>query len=171
MSPVLRLNSIAIVAALTLALGASLSAQTPTTVASIDRVHLVAYHPECNPLARRFDPVWVNGWGWRMPRVGWHVLYPTANYTIARGLAGLGVNRKVAAIGATLGMGLIPHLRQAALGLKHGSVYELNAPDWVFDLWNRSLPSWAMLGGHDATRRDVALWFAGDVALSCFGSP
>lgn len=141
------------------------------TIGRVGNVAFINRRPNCNPLAKAFDPVWIHGEGWTMPRGLWHAMYPTANYGIARGLTALHVNRKVAAVGATIGLGLIPHLRQAALGLKHGQVYELNAPDWIYDLWNRSLPSWALLSGHSTTKRDVAIWAAGDVALSCFARP
>lgn len=160
--------------ALALILGAStLAAQSDYmhTIAAVGKVHLINRHPNCNPLAQAFDPVWIHGEGWTMPRIGWHVMYPTANYAIAKGLTKLGVNKKVAAVGATIGLGLIPHIRQAALGLKHGNVYELNAPDWIFDLWNRSLPSWALLSDRKNTKRDIAVWAAGDIALSCFARP
>jgi hypothetical protein len=142
------------------------------TIARVGNVSLMNHHPACDPFAEAFDPVWVNGWGWTMPRIGWHVMYPALNYGIARSLMAVHVNRKVAAIGATVALGLIPHARQAALGLKNGAVYELNLPDWGFDLWNRSLPSWVLLSDDRAmTRRDVVIWAAGDVALSCFARP
>lgn len=155
--------------ALSFALASILPAQQ--TLAQLGNVRVVAHAPMCNPFARRFDPVWVNGWGWTMPRVGWHALYPTVTYGLARGLHAMGVNAKVAAIGASVGVGLVPHLRQASLGLKHGSVYELNAPDWIFDLWNRSLPSVAMLSTRQHTTRDLAIYAVGDLTLSCFASP
>ena len=161
-----------VILALAAALGPTLTAQVPHTIADLGNVRFVAYAPQCNPFQMRHDAVWIHGEGWTMPRIGWHVMYPTLNLGIAKGLTAIGVNRSVAAIGATVGLGLIPHVRQAALGLRRDVVYELNAPDWIFDLWNRSLPSWMLLSGDRQTaQRDVVPWIVGNIALSCFATP
>lgn len=154
-------------------IAAPLAAQTDYThtIARVDHVALINHHPACDPFAKAFDPVWVNGWGWTMPRIGWHLMYPLVNLGIAYAATKIHVNRKVAAIVAPVPLEIAPHLRQAALGLKQDGVYELNAPDWIFDAWNRSLPSWVLLSDHKTTKRDVAIWMIGDIALSCFARP
>jgi hypothetical protein len=163
--------------ALVLALcAAPLAAQTNApdythTIVRVGNVSLMNHHPACNPFAQAFDPVWIHGEGWTMPRIGWHLMYPAINLGIAYGLTKLHVNRKVAAIVGPIPLEIAPHLRQAALGLKQEGRYELNLPDWAYDAENRSFPSWVLLSDHQTTKRDVAIWLVGDVALSCFARP
>jgi hypothetical protein len=67
--------------ALVLALcAAPLPAQTDYThtIVRVGNVSLMNHHPACNPFAQAFDPVWIHGEGWTMPRIGWHVMYPAS---------------------------------------------------------------------------------------------
>lgn len=150
-----------------LLLAMPLRAQAPDythTIVRVSRVELINHHPDCNPFAMAFDPVTPSGWGWRMPRILWHGLYPTANAGVKRGLEALHVNATIATGVSLVALPLLPHLRQAALGLKHGQVYQLNLYDWWYDWHNRNAINFA-----DA--HALGAWAVGDVALSCFARP
>lgn len=160
-------RALAIAVALTLATASNAVAQTRDythVIARAGKVEFINHHPACNPFAMAHDPVWVNGWGWTMPRIGWHVMYPTVNAGIKRGLIALHVPRPIATGVAFIALPLLPHLRQAKLGLQHGDVYQLNLYDWFYDFENRNAINFA-----DADA--LAAWAVGDVALSCFARP
>lgn len=172
MTPI-RPRLVPLIVVLLLAVARVVSAQSDYmhTIARIGHVSLVNRHPHCNPLTLAFDPVWVNGWGWSMPRIGWQLMYPALNLGIVYALIRLHANRKAAAIGGPVPLEIAPHIRQAIAGLNAGGVYEANLPDWIADAWNRSLPSWALLSDRKNTKRNIAIWAVGDVALSCFARP
>jgi hypothetical protein len=161
--------------ALALALcAAPLAAQTDYThtIVRVGNVSLMNHHPACNPFAQAFDPVWIHGEGWTMPRIGWHATYIGVNTGITYALMWAHVPRKIAAIVGPLPLQFIPHVRQAALGLKNGQVYELNLLDWIYDGWSRGFPAWALSSPDGRiTRRNIEVWAAGDLALSCFARP
>lgn len=141
------------------------------TIVRIGHVSLVNRHPYCNPFTQAFDPVWIHNEGWRMPRIAWHVMYPALNYGISASLLKLSLNRTFVATISPLPLALIPHVLQLLAGIKHGQVYEANAPDWAYDAWNRSFPTWELLSDSTNRKRNLLIWAAGDVALSCFARP
>lgn len=134
---------------------------------SAQSIKIINKNPNCNPFQQKFDPVWIHGEGWTMPRVGWHIMYPALSIAMDGTLVKMGVNKKVAVVASSLSLGLLPHLRQARLGLRHNGTYELNLADWVFDLWNRSLPSW----NYAHSKKAYLIYLGGDLALSCWADP
>lgn len=129
----------------------------------------VGHHPDCalarpmydNPLPRT---------GWVMRRYEWHV-----GYALTTGAVAYGVHRFtslpgwMSAAGAVVVIGIVPHVT----GWIRGS-YPIDLRDWGFDLWNRSLPLWVLLGrGRDRTTQALAAstYVAGYFALACYASP
>lgn len=152
-----------------------LPAQSPDythVIARVDRVEIISHHLDFNPIAMAFDPVWTNGYGWRMPRIAWHAMYPLANAGIKRGtvwtLEAVRVPPRAAeTIGWTVaftGLTLLPHARQMAIGLRNDHTYQLNACDWIFDWHNRDMVNWRDAG-------HLGRWAALDVLLSPCARP
>lgn len=140
------------------------------TIARIGRVEVINRHPNCNPFVQAFDPVWFHNKGWTMPRVGWAIGYPLLNWGIVWALSKI-VDRTLAAIAGPAPLEIGPHIGQTAVGLQGGRVYQLNGPDVVYDVWNRSFPTWLMLSDSSNRKRHLATWAIGDIALFCFGRP
>lgn len=128
------------------------------------KIEFVNHHPACNPFALAFDPVWIHGEGWTMPRIAWHATYPAVNEGVRWGLEKVGSPSWLVTGITTFALPLGPHIRQMYLGLRGGRTYQLNLYDWFYDFHNRNLPNYR-------SKKAIAYWAVGDVALSCFARP
>ena len=132
---------------------------------------------DCNLARKAFDNPFHDSRGWWMRRYLWHAGFQVGSLGVGYGLHRFTSLPTWAAAGTpTIGLGLLPHVRQTLIGDA-----TINSADWAFDLWNRSTPTiWAVAhkkdhdgGGIRWKRHAVALgvFLVGYAALSCFSSP
>jgi hypothetical protein len=111
--------------------------------------------------------------GWTMRRYEWHLFYAGLTSGVAYGIHKVTkLPPWASATIATVGIGLVPHIRGYAR-----KEYGINAGDWAFDLWTRGAPALAVAGGVGdiGTTRSRILagttYLAGYAALACYASP
>lgn len=141
---------------------ATLAAQTSSKVPPRD----------CNLARRAYDNPLSDSQGWTMRRYEWHAFYAGVSTLTAYGIhKTTKLPRWASATIATVGIGLIPHIRGGLL--KHQ--YPVDLRDWAFDLFDRGAPAFLLVGRADNTWRSNALaataFVGGYAALACYSSP
>jgi len=128
--------------------------------------------PDCNLAEKRFDNPFADHSGWLMRRYQWHAFYAVASTATAEGIHRVThLPRWASAVTATVGLGVLPHIRSGLLVRR----YPINPPDWGFDLFNRAAPLFVWSGLRGGTWQSQALaattYAAGYAALACYASP
>ena len=140
----------------------TLVAQTSTSSARRD----------CNLARRAYDNPLSDSRGWTMRRYEWHAFYAGLSTLTAYGIhKTTKLPRWASATIATVGIGLIPHIRGGLI--KHE--YPVDLRDWAFDLFDRGAPAILLVGRSDNTWQSNALaataFVGGYAALACYSSP
>lgn len=132
---------------------------------------------DCDITRNAFDNPFSDTKGYVLPRYQWHAAYAGGTLALGYALHRWGkLPPWAASTIATLGIGLVPHVRGYLKG-----TYAINPADWSFDLWNRSTPTfWAIAHRHDDSSSGVhwrrhaiatGTWTLGYLATVCFASP
>jgi hypothetical protein len=127
----------------------------------------------CNLAEQAYDNPFSDGSGWTMRRYQWHIFYAGLTSGAAYGIHKVThLPPWASAAIATVGIGLVPHIRGYA-----NKTYGINVGDWTFDLWTRGAPALAVAGGVGdvgSTRSRIlagTTYLAGYAALACYASP
>jgi hypothetical protein len=128
--------------------------------------------PDCNLAERRYDNPFADHSGWSMRRYQWHAFYAGMSTAAAEAIhRTTHLPRWASAVTATVGIGLIPHIRSGLVAKR----YPFNPADWGFDLFDRAAPIfvWSGMSGGTWPSRTVAAttYLAGYAALACYASP
>ena len=127
---------------------------------------------DCNLARRAYDNPFSDRSGWTMRRYQWHGFYAGLSTLTAYGIhKTTKLPRWASATIATVGVGLIPHIRSSLV--KHQ--YDVDTRDWAFDLFNRGAPAVLLVGRSGNSWQSNSLAAAGFVggylALACYASP
>ena len=107
-----------------------------------------------------------------MRRYQWHGFYAGLSTLTAYGIhKTTKLPSWASAAIATVGIGLIPHIRSGLV--KHE--YKVDARDWAFDVFNRAAPAILLVGRSGKTWQSNTLaattFVGGYFALACYASP
>jgi hypothetical protein len=107
-----------------------------------------------------------------MRRYQWHAFYAAMSTGASEAIhRTTHLPRWASALTATVGLGLVPHIRSGLVGRR----YPFNPADWGFDLFDRAAPMfvWSGVSGGTWQSPTVAAttYFAGYAALACYASP
>jgi hypothetical protein len=127
---------------------------------------------DCNLARPAYDNPFSDSRGWTMRRYEWHAFYAGLSTLTAYGIhKTTKLPAWASATIATVGIGLLPHIRGGLI--KHE--YGVNALDWGFDVLDRGAPALLVLGrsGHTWQSKTLAATtlVAGYFALACYSSP
>jgi hypothetical protein len=107
-----------------------------------------------------------------MRRYQWHAFYATLSTATAEVIhRTTHLPRWASAVTATVGLGLVPHIRGGLLDRR----YPIDPADWGFDLFDRAAPIfvWSGVSGGTLRSQTVAAttFLVGYAALACYASP
>ncbi len=107
-----------------------------------------------------------------MRRYEWHAFYAGLSTLTAYGIhKTTKLPRWASAAIATVGIGLVPHIRGGLIKRD----YPVHALDWGFDILNRGAPAFLVMGqaGNSWQSRALAAtaYIGGYAALACYSSP
>ena len=127
---------------------------------------------DCNLARPAYDNPFSDARGWTMRRYQWHGFYAGLSTLTAYGIhKTTKLPGWASATIATVGLGLIPHIRGSLV--KHQ--YKMDTRDWAFDLFNRGAPAMLIVGRPGKTWQSntiaAAGFAAGYLTLACYASP
>jgi len=107
-----------------------------------------------------------------MRRYQWHAFYAALSTATAEVIhRTTHLPRWASAVTATVGLGLVPHIRGGLFDRR----YPINPADWGFDLFDRAAPIFVWSGASGGTVRSQTLaatpFLVGYAALACYASP
>jgi hypothetical protein len=128
--------------------------------------------PDCALADRRFDNPFSDRAGWTMRRYQWHAFYFGLSSLAAEGIhRTTKLPRWASATIATIGIGVVPHIRGGIIKRE----YPINPLDWTFDAVNRAAPLiiWTGASGNSWQSRTLAVTtiVSSYAALACYASP
>ena len=127
---------------------------------------------DCRLARRAYDNPFSDSRGWSMRRYEWHAFYAGLSTLTAYGIhKTTKLPSWASAAIATVGIGLVPHIRGGLIRRD----YAINALDWSFDVVNRGAPAFVALGQSGKSWESktlAATAFVGSyLALACYSSP
>jgi hypothetical protein len=128
--------------------------------------------PDCSLAAKRYDNPFSDSHGWTMRRYEWHAFYFGLSTIAAEGIHRVTkLPRWASATIATVGIGVIPHIRGGIIKRQ----YPIAPLDWAFDGVNRAAPLiiWTGASGKTWQSRTLAATTIASsyFALACYASP
>jgi hypothetical protein len=130
---------------------------------------------DCNLARKAFDNPFSDSRGFTLRRYEWHAFYAALSIGTAEALhRATGWPRWSTALISSVGIGVVPHLRQLAMAANGART--IDAKDWVFDAYVRSAPLFVWRpgasGGNPRSKtRAAAAFVDGYLSLACFASP